>query len=174
MPIINWSSDFKSWIFHLLVPLFWGNHWPSLGLSFSILNGEKNFYFKASCEIGNIYEEQLTQVGAQLNAWHCIIYSFIYPPPPHSTPLPMKFCCASLVQCCIPSVKNSTWHIGLAWRRNFWTCLAVLGLCCCQLSLVAELGTSHRGGFSCCGAQAPDAWASVAVACGFSSVACCF
>ena len=29
--------------------------------------------------------------------------------------------------------------------------------------------TSHCGGFSCCGAQALGAWASVVVACGLSS-----
>ena len=87
-------------------------------------------------------------------------------PTPH--PLPMKFCFAYLVQCCIPSVKNSTWYIEMASQKNFLTLLVVLGLCCCQLSLVAELGTSHHGGSSCCKVQALDAWASVVAACGFS------
>ena len=130
-------------------------------LNFSILNGEKNFYLKAPSEIGNIYEEQLTQIGAL----YAVLFILLLPTP---HPLPMKFCCAYLVQCCIPSVKNSTWHIEMASQKNFLTLLVVLGLCCCQLSLVAALGTSHRGGSSCCEAQALDAWASEVAACRFS------
>ena len=57
--------------------------------------------------------------------------------------------------------------------------MAVLGLRCCTwaFSSCGERGValrcaaqaSHCGGFSCCGAQALGAWASVVVACGLIS-----
>ena len=57
--------------------------------------------------------------------------------------------------------------------------LAVLGLCWCALAFLwlwragatlrCSAQASHGGGFSCCGAQALGAWASVVVACGLSS-----
>ena len=57
--------------------------------------------------------------------------------------------------------------------------LTALGLCCCAwaFSSCGEPGAalhcgaqaSHRGGFSCCGAWALGARASVVVACGLSS-----
>ena len=58
--------------------------------------------------------------------------------------------------------------------------LAVLGLCCCarafcscgewgRATLHCSVRASHCGGFSCCGAHAVGAWASVVVALGLSS-----
>ena len=57
--------------------------------------------------------------------------------------------------------------------------LAAFGLCCCALAFLwlRRVGVTlrcgewapHCGGFSCCGAGALGAWASVVVACGLSS-----
>ena len=61
----------------------------------------------------------------------------------------------------------------------FFFILAVLGFCCCMqafsscgergLLFLAVARDSHCGGFSCCGAWALGAWASVAAAHGLSS-----
>ena len=48
--------------------------------------------------------------------------------------------------------------------------LALLGLCCCTRAFSScGAWASHCGGFSCCGAQALGAWASVVAARGLSS-----
>ena len=62
---------------------------------------------------------------------------------------------------------------------KFYLLLAALGLCCCTgafsswgergLLFAADARASHCGGFSCCGARALGAQASIVVAHGLSS-----
>ena len=84
----------------------------------------------------------------------------------------------------LPSAQASQWlrlHISFFFFLVIFIFLflAALGLRCCAraLSSCGELGAtlrcsawaSHCGGFSCCGARALGAWASVVVARGLSS-----
>ena len=85
---------------------------------------------------------------------------------------------------CSQGSRKEGQSVLLSWPFVFiylfvYLFLAVLGLCCCAqaFSSCGERGAtlrcgaraSHYRGFSCCGARALGAWASVVVVCGLSS-----